>query len=145
MVSEPEWQLNLEDQYFQEDEQKADKDFLLELIMNTYQIKKKKDFNHIFKSGKHFKCNSFTINYATKLEYANKEFPRYGIVTSKKIGNAVERNFAKRRVKALNNVFLTFGEKELDYILVVKKSLLNEKFKILSSQLEDALNKIKIS
>ena len=32
---------------------------------------------------------------------------------------------------------------EFDYILVAKKNLLNENFKILSSQLEQTLNKIK--
>ena len=111
--------------------------------MNKYQIKKKEDFAHIFKSGNYINCTSFTINYATKLNLKDKKFPRYGIMTSKKIGNAVLRNFAKRRVKALKNVFLNFGEKELDYICVVKKELLSEKFEILACQLEDALNLIK--
>ena len=111
--------------------------------MNKYQIKKKEDYTHIFKSGNYINCTSFTINYATKLKLTDKNFPRYGIVTSKKIGNAVLRNFAKRRVKALKNVFLNFGKKELDYICVVKKELLNEKFEILKCQLEDALNQIK--
>ena len=46
-------------------------------------------------------------------------------------------------MKALKNVFLNFGKKELDYIFVVKKKLLNEKFEILSCQMEDALNQIK--
>ena len=64
-------------------------------------------------------------------------------MTSKKIGNAVQRNFAKRRVKALKNIFLNFGKAELDYVVIVKKKLINEKFKKLSSQLEEALNRIK--
>ena len=111
--------------------------------MNTYRIKKKEDFAHVFRNGNYFNCSSFTLNYATKLELADKKFPRYGIVTSKKIGNAVKRNFAKRRAKALKNIFLNFGKNELDYILVAKKKLLDEEFKILSSQLEEALNQIK--
>ena len=61
--------------------------------MNTYLIKKKEDFAHVFRNGSFLNCNSFTIKY--------------------------------------------------DYILVVKKNLLNENFKILSSQLEQTLNKIK--
>ena len=111
--------------------------------MNTYQIKKKEDFAHVFKSGNYVNSNSFTINYAIKPELADKKFPRYGIITSKKIGNAVKRNYAKRRAKALKNIFLSYGKNELDYILVVKKKLLNEKFEILSCQMEDALNQIK--
>ena len=73
---------------------------------------------------------------------ASTNSPRFGIIASKKVGNAVQRNFAKRIIKALKNIFLNFGKNEFDYILVAKKNLLNENFKILSSQLEQTLNKI---
>ena len=69
--------------------------------MNTYQIKKKEDFSRVFRSGNYFNCNSFTINYATKIALTDKNFPRYGIVTSKKIGNAVKRNRIRRKLKAI--------------------------------------------
>ena len=111
--------------------------------MNTYLIKKKEDFSHVFRNGSFLNCNSFTINYAKKSKLAGTNSPRFGIVASKKVGNAVKRNFAKRRTKALKNIFLNCGKNEFDYILVAKKSLLNENFKILSSQLEQTLNKIK--
>ena len=111
--------------------------------MNTYLIKKKEDFSHVFRNGSFLNCNSFTINYAKKSKLAGTNSPRFGIVASKKVGNAVQRNFAKRRAKALKNIFLNCGKNEFDYILVAKKILLNENFKILSSQLEQTLNKIK--
>ena len=113
--------------------------------MNTYLIKKKEDFAHVFRNGSFLTCNSFTINYARKSKVAGTNSPRFGIIASKKVGNAVQRNFAKRRTKALKNIFLNCGRNEFDYILVAKKSLLNENFKILSSQLEQTLNKIKTS
>ena len=113
--------------------------------MNTYLIKKKEDFSHVFRNGSFLNCNSFTINYAKKSKLAGTNSPRFGIVASKKVGNAVQRNFAKRRAKALKNIFLNCGKNEFDYILVAKKILLNENFKILSSQLEQILNKIKTS
>ena len=111
--------------------------------MNTYLIKKKEDFAHVFRDGSFLKCSSFTINYARKSKLISTNSPRFGIVASKKVGNAVQRNFAKRRTKALKNIFLNCGKNEFDYILVAKKSLLNENFRILSSQLEQTLNKIK--
>ena len=111
--------------------------------MNTYLIKKKEDFSHVFRNGSFLNCNSFTINYAKKSKLDSTNSPRFGIVASKKVGNAVQRNFAKRRAKALKNIFLNCGKNEFDYILVAKKSLLNENFRILSSQLEQTLNKIK--
>ena len=111
--------------------------------MNTYLIKKKEDFAHVFRNGNFLNCSSFTINYAKKSKLVETNSPRFGIVAGKKVGNAVHRNFAKRRTKALKNIFLNFGKNEFDYILVAKKNLLNENFKILSSQLEQTLNKIK--
>ena len=111
--------------------------------MKLYYIKKKEDFSKVFRSKNYLSCDSFTINYSTKNRLVDKNSPRYGIVTSKKIGNAVQRNFAKRRVKALKNIFLNSGKAELDYVVIVKKKLINEKFKKLSSQLEEALNRIK--
>lgn len=113
--------------------------------MNAYLIKKKEDFAHVFRNGSFLNCRSFTINYARKSKVVNTNSPRFGIIASKKVGNAVQRNFAKRRTKALKNIFLNCGKNEFDYILVAKKNLLNEKFKILSSQLEQTLNKIKTS
>ena len=65
--------------------------------MNTYLIKKKEDFSHVFRNGSLLNCNSFTINYAKKSKLAGTNSPRFGIVASKKVGNAVQRNFAKRR------------------------------------------------
>ena len=111
--------------------------------MNTYLIKKKEDFSHVFRNGRFLNCSSFTINYAIKSKTVKIRLPRFGIVVSKKVGNAVQRNFAKRRIKALKNIFLNCGKNEFDYILVAKKNLLNENFKILSSQLQQTLNKIK--
>ncbi len=113
--------------------------------MSKYLIKKKEDFAHVFRNGSFLNNNSFTINYAKKSKVVNINSPRFGIVVSKKVGNAVQRNFAKRRTKALKNIFLNCGKNEFDYVLVAKKNLLNKNFKILSSQLEQTLNRIKTS
>ena len=111
--------------------------------MNTYLIKKKGDFSHVFRNGSFLNSPSFTINYAKRSKEVKTNPPRFAIIASKKVGNAVKRNRAKRRTKALKNIFLNCGKNEFDYILVAKKNLLNENFKILSYQLEQTLNKIK--
>ena len=111
--------------------------------MKIQKITKKDEFSHIFKNGNFISFNCFTINYAEKLTKKNNSLPRYGVIASKKIGNAVKRNFAKRRVKALKNILCNSGKKELDYVFVIKKKILNRKFKMLSLELEIALDKIK--
>ena len=113
--------------------------------MKPEKISKKEEFSHIFRNGKFMNFDYFTINYAKKLGSKNSALPRYGVITSKKVGNAVKRNFAKRRVRALKNLFYIIGIKELDYIVVVKKKLLCVNFKNLSLEFEKALQKIKKS
>ena len=113
--------------------------------MKKKKISKKEQFSYIFKNGKFMSFDYFTINYAKKLSRENNALLSYGIITSKKVGNAVKRNFAKRRVKALKNLFSINAMKELDYIVVVKKKLLAVKFKKLSLEFEKALHKIKKS
>ena len=111
--------------------------------MKTLKITKKEEFSHVYRNGHFLNFNSFTINYAEKLTCKNDSLPRYGIIASKKIGNAVKRNFAKRRIKSLKNILYNSGKKQLDYVLVINKQLLNIKFKTLSLELEMALEKIK--
>ena len=111
--------------------------------MKKHKITKREEFSYIFRNGKFMSFNSFTINYAKKLSCANNALPRYGIIANKKIGNAVKRNLAKRRIKALKDIFYINGKKELDYILVIKKKLLDVKFESLSLELEKALYTIK--
>ena len=64
---------------------------------NELRIKKTQQYNNVYQKGKKIssKCliifvlkNSLTVN-------------RYGIVASKKVGNAVVRNKVKRRLKAI--------------------------------------------
>ena len=69
---------------------------------------------------------------------------RYGITCSKKVGNAVKRNRAKRRLRALvKNIIPNEGLKGWDYVLIGKEKTTEEiSFKILETNLKDALYKL---
>ncbi len=69
---------------------------------------------------------------------------RYGITCSKKVGNAVKRNRAKRRLRALvKNIIPIQGLKGWDYVLIGKEKTTEEiSFKILEINLKDALSKL---
>ena len=69
---------------------------------------------------------------------------RYGLTCSKKVGNAVKRNRAKRRLRALvKNIIPLEGLKGWDYVLIGKEKTTEEiSFKILETNLKDALSKL---
>ena len=107
------------------------------------KIKKSHEFSSVFKTGKYLKLSSLIIQYKSHPINDNNHSSRYGIVVSKKVGNAVQRNFTKRRLRAvLNNINYTFKKKSIDYVFVARKNLIKIKFSALYIELCDALKKI---
>ena len=76
------------------------------------------------------------------LFYNNKEDKRFSVVASKKVGNAVKRNFSKRRLKAL---FINHSNLINDgvYILVAKPDILTASFDEISKQFQKSLQAVK--
>ena len=69
---------------------------------------------------------------------------RYGITCSKKVGNAVARNRAKRRLRALANSVLPHrGRNGWDYVLIGRaQTTINQPFDMLLENLRFAIKKL---
>ena len=107
------------------------------------KIKKSHEFSSVFKTGKYLKLSSLVLQYKRKPFKADKYGSRYGIVVSKKVGNAVQRNFIKRRIRALlNNINFCFEKNSVDYVFVARKNLIKIKFSALYLEMCDAIKKI---
>ena len=63
-----------------------------------------------------------------------------GYTASKKIGNAIKRNKAKRIMRELARKIIIKGKTNSYYVLIAKPTLLNEKFKNLLLELEKNIN-----
>ena len=63
-----------------------------------------------------------------------------GYTASKKIGNAVKRNKAKRIMRELAKKILIKCKTNTYYVLIAKTSILNIKFKDLLEELENIIN-----
>ena len=63
-----------------------------------------------------------------------------GYTASKKIGNAVKRNKAKRIMRELARKIIINGKINSYYVLIAKNSLLNEKFDKLLIELKEKIN-----
>lgn len=64
--------------------------------MKSKTLKENKDFRRLYYRGKS-KASPRVVTYAAK---SRQKLSRYGITASKKIGGAVERNRAKRLIRA---------------------------------------------
>ncbi len=63
-----------------------------------------------------------------------------GYTASKKIGNAVKRNKAKRIMRELARKVIIKGKINSYYVLIAKSSLLEENFNSLLIELEEKIN-----
>tara|TARA_A100001011_G_scaffold383477_1_gene454764 strand:- start:372 stop:737 length:366 start_codon:yes stop_codon:yes gene_type:complete len=109
------------------------------------KITKKSDYLRI-RSGLKISTPGFIIQ-AIEREKQNPIDPqsiRCGLTCSKKIGNAVKRNRAKRRLRVLiNNIIPIQGLAGWDYVLIGKEQTTEKlPFKILEKNLSEALFKL---
>jgi ribonuclease P protein component len=56
------------------------------------KIKKSGEISRLFKEGRRWECFCFTLIYGNN----GLEWDRFGVIVSKRLGNAVERNRVKR-------------------------------------------------
>ena len=67
---------------------------------------------------------------------------RVGFIASKRLGNAIKRNYAKRRLRALWQKALPTIKTPKDYVLIAKPALLINVFAQLEQDLYKVLDKI---
>lgn len=67
------------------------------MMKKRYRIKKEQDFKLVFKKGKSYANRQFVVYLRDHPEVSHL---RLGISVSKRLGNAVQRNKIKRRIRA---------------------------------------------
>ncbi len=100
-------------------------------------MKTTKEFNQIYKRSQTVHTSQFVLFY----HRSSQEY-KVGIVASKKVGNAVHRNRAKRLLRAH---FLSHIDqlKSGYYILVAKPALLNTQYSEVTQTFFNALKRLK--
>lgn len=70
--------------------------------------------------------------------------PRVGFTASRRVGNAVARNRARRRLRAaVATVISNHGLRDHDYVLIARKETMRRPYTLLLEDLETALRRLK--
>ncbi len=101
-------------------------------------VRSNQEFNDILKKGDCLK-NKYFVLYHKKNNYTRY---RFGISVPKKVCNAVNRNNLKRKVRNILDNHKNLYSNCEDYIIIVRKSCLNEDYKTLEDNLLELLQKI---
>jgi len=103
-----------------------------------FTIKKRATFVHIRDNGVMIRSDNINIQKLNDQDLDNKI--GVGYTATKKIGNAVKRNKAKRIMRELAKKILIKGKTNTYYVLIAKTSILEIKFKDLLEELEKIIN-----
>ena len=113
--------------------------------MKLQTLKHRKDFVLSNKFAKKIYSKNFIIQKYTNSDSIDLNL-KFGFTATKKIGNAVTRNRAKRRMRALVSRFvkedINFFDNKSSYVLVAKSSLNKALFINLYSEMQHCLNKL---
>ena len=101
-------------------------------------VKSNREFDYIIKNGKYKKNNEFVIYYID----TTRENNRFGISVSKKIGNAVTRNYYKRVIRNICDKSKNLYSKKKDYIIIMRKGLSSLNYIDAYKSMNDLLKKI---
>ncbi|WP_128986565.1 ribonuclease P protein component [Arcobacter cloacae] len=106
-------------------------------LNKEHRLNSSRDFTKLYKSGKRWHTTSFVAFFSSSTTL------KAAFVTSKKVGNAVNRNKARRRMRAL---FASY-EKQLlagNYIFVAKIELHDKNFSQLKKDFDFALKRLEV-
>lgn len=107
-------------------------------------IKKRPDFLHVTRNGYKIVKSGLVLQAARTRRLFTPPVYRIGYTASKKIGNAVCRNRAKRRLRALCAALLpSEAVVGYDYVIIARHSTIDMPYKKLYKELKYALNEIK--
>ena len=103
-----------------------------------FTIKKRTTFVHIRDKGIFIRSKNMNIQKLLNQDLDGRI--GVGYTATKKIGNAVKRNKAKRIMRELAKKILIKGKTNTYYVLIAKISILNAKYKNLIEEMENIIN-----
>lgn len=107
-------------------------------------LKNRNDFVNLTKNGDKWVCRSFVVLTLPQSSTSDtSQPPAWGFTASKKIGNAVKRNRAKRRMRALAQKMNTHPyARDKQIVLIARESVLTQPFAVLEKDLNWAFRKL---
>jgi len=105
-------------------------------------LRKRAEFLAVAASGKKWVAPAFILQIGTP--HPPTTPIRYGLTASRKVGNAVTRNRARRRLRALAAELLPHASLEHDYVLVARDTAPDYEYNALRQDMIKGMKRMKI-
>ena len=109
------------------------------------RLKRRRDFVSITRRGQKWATPGLVLQSHRRkgAETTSRNGIRVGFTVTKKVGNAVIRNRARRRLKAVvGDVIAKHGQDLTDYVLIGRAGTLKRPYALLVSDLETAMQRL---
>lgn len=103
----------------------------------SYSLKRHKEFRYTYRVGRSVSMPLMTLVYAK----SRNETVRIGFSVSKRVGNAIQRNRAKRRMRACVSPYAEHLKGGCNIILIARPEVLEAPFTELKRQTEALLKR----
>ena len=106
-------------------------------MLFSESLKKYGDFQRVYKRGRSY-ANKYLIMYVLKQDVQEN---RIGISVSKKVGNSVKRNRARRLMKEAYRTFFEELPQGYDFIIIARNTISGRKCADVEKSLKSAFKK----
>lgn len=110
-------------------------------MKKQYRVKKNKEIEEILANKKSYYNSYFSVYKMNNPKTGNF---RYAISVGKKIGNAVERNYLKRKIRAALQILNIPLDNNIDIFIIARQNAKNLEFNDIVKQLNYLLSKLHI-
>lgn len=107
-------------------------------------LRKRAEFLAVASNGKRWVAPGFILQIGAPRDSALPASVRYGLTASRKIGNAVTRNRARRRLRALAAQLLPHAAPGHDYVLIARAATPTCPFADLQNEMTKGLKRLKL-
>jgi len=110
------------------------------MLKPEYRLKKRKQFNYIYKHGKSVGCDCLSLTY----NFSRMPKPphiKIGFSASKKVGNSVKRHKALRKMREAIRPLIPNMTTNHNYIFVAKETIHEKSVAEIQKQCEYVLKK----
>ncbi|KRM86588.1 ribonuclease P protein component [Liquorilactobacillus vini] len=105
-------------------------------MRKSYRVKSERDFQRVFENGKSFANRQFVVYV---LEKSSQPHFRVGISVGKKIGNAVARNWVKRRIRQSLTELKPQLKQNCDFIVIARPTIAGQSMTVVKQHLVHVL------